>query len=254
MKKIVVTSLVLITTAMVVIIGYFYKPGNAVHNNQNVWFVGTNPQFPPFDYIENGKITGFEIDLMDAIGTYLGKEIVYKDMAFESLLLEAQAGRIQVIASGMTPTVERSTKVFFTKPYLAHDPLVVITLASESPKNLEDLQGKEVVVNDGFTAESYMKQQQGIDLKSLATPAEAFFALLNGRAYAYVSARSAAQPFFDRYGSNKFNILTLTVSDSYALAVPKAYPEVFKQIQKALNALESNGSLESLKKKWHLNF
>ena len=176
-------------------------------------------------------------------------------MAFDSLLMEAQAGSIHVIASALTPTPERSKKVFFTDLYLADDPLVVITLSPGAPQNLEDLHGKEVIVNDGYTAESYMKQhQQGIMLRSLATPAEAFLALTNGRAYAYVSARSAVQPFFDQYGSEKFNILTLPVSDSYALAVPKAYPDIFKLIQDALIALEANGTMAEIKNKWHLNF
>ena len=62
------------------------------------------------------------------------------------------------------------------------------------------------------------------------------------------------QPFFDLYGIEKFSILTLSVSDSYALAVPKVYPEVFKQIQQALIGLERDGTLDTLKKKWHLNF
>lgn len=253
MKKIFITAFFLVISLIAVIGGYFYKSDGA-SKNQNILLVGTNPNFPPFEYRENGKIVGFEIALMNAIGKYLGKEIIFKDMAFDSLLIEAQSGRIHMIASGMTPTAERSKKVFFTKPYLVNDPLVVITLASESPKNLEDLQDKEVIVNDGYTAESYMKQQRGINLRRLATPAEAFLAVTNGRAYAYVSARSAVQPFFDRYGIEKFNILTLPISDSYALAVPKAFPEVFEQIQQALTALENDGTLENLKKKWHLNF
>ncbi len=250
MKKILIALFLGITGLIAVL--YCYKKDEAP--NQNVLVVGTNPAFPPFEYRENGAIVGFEIDIVNAIGTYLGKEIIFKDMAFDSLLIEAQSGRIEVIAAGLTPTPERSKKVFFTKLYLANDPLVVITLAASSPKSIEDLQGKEVIVNDGYSSESYMKKQQGIDLRSLATPAEAFLAVLNGRAYAYVSSRSAVQPFFDLYGIEKFSILTLSVSDSYALAVPKVYPEVFEQIQQALTALERDGILDNLKKKWHLNF
>jgi ABC-type amino acid transport substrate-binding protein len=254
MKKIVITLSLALVAA--VTLGYMYKSskGSSNSHTDNLLLVGTNAHFPPFEFMENGKIVGFEIELMDAIGKRLVKGITFKEMPFDSLLIEAQSGRIHIIASGMTPTAERSKQVFFTKPYLQNDPLVVITLAQNAPQSLAELNGKETVVNDGFTAESFMKQHKDVILRSLATPAEAFLALTNGRAYAYVSARSAVQPLFDRYGQEKFNILTLPVSDSYALAVPKQFPEIFKQIQGALEALENDGTLLKLKKKWHLDF
>lgn len=237
------------------IIYYVYRSNSTPMRNQDLLIIGTNASFPPFEYRDNGVVTGFDIDLIEAIGAQLGKKIVIKDMAFDSLLMEAQAGTVHVLASALTPTPERREKLLFTDLYLADDPLVVITLSSHAPQNLSDLKGKEVIVNDGYTAESYMKQHQnGIMLRSLATPAEAFLALNNGRAYAYVSARSAVQPFFDRYGIEKFTLLTLSASDSYALAVPKAYPLIFEQIQQALRVLEDNGVMAELKNKWHLNF
>jgi polar amino acid transport system substrate-binding protein len=229
----------------------------AEHTEQQL-MVGTNAAFPPFTYQKDGEIIGFDIDLIKAVGQELDKEVIIKDMAFDALLMDAQSGRINVIAAGMSPTPERAKQLNFTKPHLEQDPLVVITLAAHTPQSIEDLNDKAVVVNDGYTAESYMKKMQEqhptIDVKSLATPAESFLALSNGRAYAYVSSRSAVQPFFDQYGTEKFHILTLPESDSYALAVPKAYPELFAEIQQALDALERNGTLTQLKNKWHLNF
>jgi ABC-type amino acid transport substrate-binding protein len=252
MKKIVVIASAVVIVALIITFSSFFK--KEAEQQENLLVVGTNPNFPPFEYKEDGELVGFDIDLMHAIGDYLGKKIVFKEMPFDALLIEAETGRINLIASGMTPTAERSKKLFFTEPYVGDDPLVVITLASAKPQTLKDLHGKEVIVNDGYTAESYMKQQSGINLIGLATPAESFLAILNGRAYAYVSARSAVQPFFDRYGEGKFNILTLDVSDRYALAVPKAYPEVFEEIKGALDALTKNGILRQLKQQWHLDF
>lgn len=255
MKKI--SNVVLIIAALIggFYLYYVYTSQSGIKKNvKNALIVGTNASFPPFEYIVDGNLEGFEIELMKEISAYLNKEIIFKDMAFESLLLEAQSGRVNVLAAALTPTPERSKHVFFTKPYLENDSLVVITKADKSPRGLDDLNNKEVVVNDGYTAESFMEKQEGVNLLRLETPAEAFMALLNGRCYAYVSARSAVQPFFDRYGSEQFNILTLPVSDSYALAVPKAFPEIFQQVNHALDVLQKNGTLRRLKNKWHLDF
>jgi len=250
MKKLLGIAILLAAIALI----YMYTK-KSLPADKNVLVVGTHPNFQPFEYKENGELKGFEIELVHALAKQLRKEVVFKDMAFDALLIEAQAGRIDMIASALTPTPERSTKVFFTKPYLVNDPLIIITLAgTTSLKSIEDIQGKEVIVNDGYTAESYMKKQQGVQLRSLPTVADAFFALLHGQAYAFVSARSAVQPFFDTYGIEKFDILVLPETDSYALAVPKAFPATFQEVNQAFTALEHNGVLQALKNKWHLNF
>lgn len=256
MKKNNLFSLILGAICGVGLIFFYFQKKNNLSPQEDVLVVGTNPNFPPFEYKKDGKLVGFEIDLMHEIGNYLNKKIVFKDMAFDTLLVEIQCNRIHMIASAMTPTPERAQKVLFTKPYLTKDPLIIITRADDQPQpqNVEGLKGKEVVVNDGYTAESYMKKQEGVHVKSLQHPAEAFLALKTGRFYAYVSARSAVQLFFEQNKDQKFNITELDVYDSYALAVCNCQPELFEQIQDALNHLEQDGTVLKLKQKWNLNF
>lgn len=253
MKKNIIYGIAIIFCSIGIIL--FFAQKNQSLPVEDSLIVGTNPNFPPFEYKKDGQLVGFEIDLMYEIGKRLNKKIIFKDMAFDTLLVEAHCNRIHMIASGMTPTQERAQKVFFTKPYLVKDPLIIITRADQpQPKNVDDLKGKEVVVNDGFTAESYMKKQPGVHLKSLQYPAEAFLALKTGRVYAYVAARSTVQLFFDQHKDQKFIITELDHHDNYALAVCKTQPKLFEQIQQILDQLEQDGTLLKLKKKWNLNF
>jgi arginine/lysine/histidine transporter system substrate-binding protein len=252
MKKVLFYSII---TIFFLSAALFFVKKKAPYLQDDELIVGTNPNFPPFEFKKNGDLVGFEIDLMHEIGKRLNKKIIFKDMAFDMLLIEAQCNRMHMIASGMTPTPERAQKVLFTKPYLMKDPLIIITRADQpQPKNVEDLQGKNVVVNDGYTAESYMKKQMGIHLKSLPNPAEAFLTLKTGRADAYVAARSTVQLFFDQNKDQTFNTTTLDVYDSYALAVCKTQTKLFKRIQTVLERLEDDGTLLKLKEKWNLNF
>jgi polar amino acid transport system substrate-binding protein len=98
-----------------------------------------------------------------------------------------------------------------------------------------------------------MSRIPGINLKRLKSPAEAFLALANGKGDAYVIANNIAQPFFKQYGQKQFNIFTLKdVTDSYSFAISNKYPELLESIQRALDAMEADGTLAKLKQKWNL--
>lgn len=165
-----------------------------------------------------------------------------------------QSGIIHVIAAGLTPTQERAQVVLFTAPYLESDPLVVVSL-STSPKitQLEDLKGKTIIVNEGFSAERFMSQFSDVDLKRLPTVADAFLSLTSKRANAFVVAANSVKPFFDQYGAHQFSLFTIpNTNEKTAFAVSKKYPVLRDQIQAVLNQLQQEGFIETLKKKWNI--
>lgn len=226
---------------------------SSVSEQSNVIIVGTNANFPPFEYMLDGKLVGFDIDLMEALAERMHKKIEWRDIAFTSLLLETQSGQIHAIASAMTPTVERAEQLSFLPAYLEQDPLQVITRRGlVAPQSLADLMGKEVIVNDGYTAESFMAQQTGVSLKRVTSIAEAFLALNAGRGDAFVSARSATQSFFNCAGVERYNVLALEQHETYAVAVSKIYPDLYRAMSVAYGQLVDDGTLSALKEKWHL--
>src|SRR5689334_7225030 len=69
----------------------------------NTLLVGVNAEFPPFTFIKDGIIVGFDIDLIRAISDQLHLQLILKDMSFDALLPELQLGHIHLIAAGLTP-------------------------------------------------------------------------------------------------------------------------------------------------------
>lgn len=235
--------------------GYLWRRGVRNHDTSDVLIVGTNAEYPPFSFIENDRIVGFDIDIVQEIARRLGKPIRIQDMPFDLLLPKLQLGDIHLVAAGMTVTPERALRVNFTKPYLMHDPLLIITLASRAAlEQIKDLEGKMVVVNEGYTADVYLAQFNKIVLRRLASPSEAFLALQSGRADAFVAAQSSVQAFFAHHGKDNFRIRPLeAVYDDYALVVSKKYPTLLTQVQEALAAIENDGTLQRLKKTWNIH-
>jgi len=220
----------------------------------NIVTVGTNAEYPPFTFIKDDKTAGFDIDLTTEIFKRMNQRFEIKDMSWSTLVPSLQLGRIQVIAAGMTPTPQKAKNVFFTRPYLKGDPLVIISLAKNPPiKTVAQLTGKTVIVNDGYTADRYMSKIKGLNLQRLQSPVQGFLSLNSGRADAYVIAKCAATPFLEKFGRVKFNIIEIPGTEEiYALAVSKQYPKLLDKIQKILDIIKKDGTLQELKNKWKI--
>ncbi len=223
--------------------------------DSSIIIVGTNAEFPPFALIdEQQEITGFDIDIAKEVVQRMGKSIEIKDRSFDMLIPEAQNGSIHIIAAGMTATPERAQQIIFTKPYLKGEPLVVITLKKNPIQSLDDLKGKEVVVNEGYTSDTYISSKPDIHIKRLPAPAESFMDLQTEKSFAYVSALNAIKPFIQKFGPEQFNIFTIQgTNENTAMGISKKYPELLEQIQPVLDQMEIDGTIEKLKKKWNIS-
>lgn len=246
------TIALLLFLSIIAVWYYSHKSAPAVAQDDTTLIVGTNAEFPPFTFIKNGEIVGFDIDVIKEVAHLLDKKIVFKDMSFDSLIIEALGGHIQVIAAGMTCTPEREKKIFFTAPYISGDPLVIVTLANQPKVNsLADLTGKEVIVNEGFTADTYMSTIKGPVLIRLATSTEALMALKAGQAHAFVSALNALKPLFDVYGKEAFSITPIEgTNENCSLGVSKQFPELFAAIDQTIQEMVKDGTIKNLKEKW----
>ena len=218
--------------------------------------VGTNAEFQPFSFKnDTNDIVGFDIDVITQALHRLGKKMILKDMPFDALIPEIQLGNIHIIAAGMTPTAERAQRTLFTVPHLTSDSLYIISLKTNPIVSFNDLKNKTVVVNEGYTADMYMSEQPDITLIRLSSSnvSDGILALQSGRADAFVTALHPLQPYFEKFGRDKFVITPIEgTQESSAFAISKHYPELQSFIQVILNRMEEDGIMNALKKKWGL--
>ncbi|KKP36038.1 MAG: Extracellular solute-binding protein family 3 [candidate division TM6 bacterium GW2011_GWF2_32_72] len=223
--------------------------------NENLIMVGTCADYAPFEFIDDaGEFTGFEMEIIKEISKKINIKIQIKNMQFEMLIPDLQLGRLDIIAAGITPTPERSQQMNFSKPTLDKDPLLIISPKNQPINDINELQGKDVLVNAGYTADLFMSKKNGINLKRLPTVADAFLALRNNDAAAFVTAKTAVAPFFQKYGKDEFNIVEIPeIFDSYAFGISNRKPELLEKINKAITEMEEDGTLAQIKTKWGLN-
>lgn len=256
MNKFITGLMVIIAIALASLWFIRRAPQAAISHERDYIIVGTNAEYPPFATIENDTVVGFDIDLINAIAQHINKKIVLKDMPFDALISEIQLGHIDVIAAGMTATPERERQLFFSDTYIQGDPLVAITLdpTITTIERVDDLKGKQIVVNEGYTADDYLSTFDNLEINRLATPAEAILALTSKRADIFVAALSSIKPFLSKEKNKKFVYFPLQdTADSYSIAIAKTSPELRTAINDALQGLKASGVLEQLKQKWNIS-
>lgn len=250
-------SLLAFILAVLVAVAFFFFKKNETQNSiqaGETLIVGTESNYPPFEFMQDGVLTGFEIELVKEIATRLHKKIDFKDLAFDNLLFAAKSGSVQVIAAALTPTKERSEQIHFSHPYMTENsnPYVIISNAADHVSSLAELSGKVVIVNDGQVTESFLSAHKDIQLQKLPTPTEAFLALKNNRAFAYVVAYETAQAYLSKEATEKFFVQKLDLAENNSFGISKQHPQLVEDFNRVLAEMTKDGSLASLKLKWHL--
>lgn len=95
-----------------------------------VLVVGTEPGFPPYEYLSGDLVIGTDIDIMANVAKAMDMELVVESMAFNGLIPALNSGKIDAIAAGMTVNDERKVNVDFSDHYTDASQVVVIRKAS----------------------------------------------------------------------------------------------------------------------------
>ena len=90
---------------------------SAPQNAENAIVVATCADFPPFEYKEGDTYFGVDIEIASAFAKYLGKRLVIKNVAFESLFYEVQMGHVDIAISAISVVEARKNIVDFTNSY-----------------------------------------------------------------------------------------------------------------------------------------
>ncbi len=235
---------------MAVMVGLFMVAcGNGSEEKVEKIYVGTNAEFAPFEYLENGKTVGFDMDLMAEISKEIGIEMEIKDMAFDGLLPALQAKKVDMIIAGMTATEERKKAVNFSETYYKANQVIITAEDADDISNFEGLKGKKVGVILGFTGDVVVSEIAGVEVKKYNAGYAAIMDLKEGKIDAVVLDGEPAKNFVKNNEGIKITSAE-GEKEEYAMAVSKDNADLLKKINTALTTLKENGTYDKLLKKW----
>ena len=214
--------------------------------------VGVEGTYPPISYHdEAGNLTGFDVEIAQAIGEKLGVEVEFTEAEWDSLLAAVDSGRIDTVINAVSITEERQEKYDFSKPYVSLYRNIIVKGDNDSIKGTEDLSGTKVAEN--ITTE-YAEQLEelGAELVPIDTLQQAFDLITTGRADFTITEDIQFYPYLEEHPDADLKIAFTIYDDVDQFAIPlkKGETRLVDAVNQALDELIEDGTLSALSEKY----
>jgi len=242
MKKTLVTILVILTVLTL---------SSGVMAQRYV--VGTNASFPPFEYVEEGEIVGFDIDLVKEIAKLQGFEVEFRDISFDSLIPGLASGSLDMVAAGMTITEARKEVVAFSDPYYSANQSVLVH--EESEEDLTVLFGSnDVGVQTGTTGDTWVRDKliERDILTGELRNYDSYVFVIRDLANKNIDAAVLDKPVAETYSKdNPVKVVAEVITgEEYGIAVGKNNQALLEEINAGLAKVIENGTMDELIEKY----
>jgi polar amino acid transport system substrate-binding protein len=224
--------------------------------NPIVYCVDTT--YPPAESIVNGKATGYDIDIANAIAKQLGSTAQIKTTGFTVIIPALQQKKCNAIISSLTVTPDRAKQVKFA-PYVNVGAFLMVKKGNPSHvTNLASLSGKTAAVQSsttelaGLQAENKILQKQGksqITIKSYPADTSAAAAIQAGKADAYF-ADAPPVLYYIRTTHGAFQTAGKQLETAPEGVATRKGDPLGPQINNAIQALYLSGKMKTILAKW----
>ena len=208
--------------------------------------------WPPQYRMEDGRPSGFAIDVMDAVAQRAGVAVDYRVFdTFPEAVAALREGRVDVIPNmGITP--QREAFARFTVPVETFRVVWFVRSAS-TVDDLDDLRGRPVGVVEANVAKSLLAPADGIEVRTFPSLEEAVFALLDGQLAALVYPRPVVEKLLRDSGlAARVRVVgEPLVEIRRGIAVRADRPALHRRLDAAANAFVGSADYRRLYSRWY---
>ena len=219
--------------------------------DQKTLKVATNVAFPPYEYYEDEKAVGIDVDIMQAICDKLGYKMELNDMEFGSIITAVASGKVDVGFGAITITEERAKSVHFTTSYSTGIQSIIVK--EDSPiASVDDLHGDKIKigVQQDTTGDIYATGDFGEDhMARFNKGADAVQALLTGKCDAVIIDNSPAETFVSQNKGLKI-LPTVYAEEEYGFELNYDNEELYNEVNGALEELLKDGTVQKIVDKY----
>ena len=217
--------------------------------------MATEATFPPYEYYDGDAIVGIDVEVAQAIADKLGMELEVTDIAFDSIIPGIQTGKYDMGMAGMTVTDERKEQVNFSDSYATGVQVVIVKEGSAIQSPADITTSSKIGVQQDTTGDLYASDtpEKGGWGEAAVTRykngADAVQALQTGKLDCVIIDKEPAKSFVAANSGLKI-LDTEYTNEDYAIAVGKSNTELLEKINKALDELKKDGTIDKIVSKY----
>ncbi len=217
--------------------------------------VATDPTYPPMEMLVNGRIVGFDIDLMTEAARAAGLAITFKSVPWDMIFIYLQTGNVDAVVSSVTALEQRRASMDFSIPYYSAEQVILTRPEVSGLASLRDLNGAPVgVVRGTNTAREIADnpQKYAVTLRLYENYDDPYYDLVGNKIDAYIIDRFGAEILLNdkRYADTLRIAGPSEIREDYAIAVRKGNGVLLERINSGLSTVLKSGKAEELESKW----
>ena len=221
--------------------------------------VATEDDFRPFEFVKDGKPTGFDNEMVEALKKYAKFEIRQEILPWTGILAGVATGKYDIAITAAIITKERAQSLDFTSPIADATHYFVKRKGDDSIKSIKDLNGKTVGVQAGSALLGRLPELKAMIEKEggkmgkiveYTSYPEAYQDLAIGRTDFVINTVINLQALV-KEKPNVFALGQAVTGPSYpAWAVKKGNTELLALVNDFLAKQRANGTMAELERKW----
>ena len=215
--------------------------------------MGTNANFPPYEYWEGDTIVGIDAEVAAALAAKLGMDLQIDDMDFGAIINAVASGKADMGMAGMTVTEERLQSVNFSVSYATGIQAIIVKEGSPIA-SVDDLYAEGasymIGVQESITGDIYCSDDFGEDhVSKYKNGADAVAALVAGKVDCVIIDNEPAKVFVTSNEGLKI-LDTEYVEEQYAIAIALENTELLDKVNTALQELIDDGTVAGIVAKY----
>ncbi|MBW7056052.1 transporter substrate-binding domain-containing protein [Paracoccus bogoriensis] len=211
--------------------------------------MGTEGAYPPYNFIDDatGQVTGFEIELGNALCERAGLECTWVRNDWDSIIPNLVSGNYDTIMAGMNINEDRKQVIQFTQPYTPPMPSAYAALSPDVDVENGVVAAQTNTIQAGHVA------QTGATLLEFPTPDETIAAVRNGEADAVFADKDFLAPIVAESNGQLVWVEgfdTVPMGEGIGMGLRQSDNELRETFDAQITAMKEDGSLNELIRKW----
>ncbi|MBQ4254004.1 MAG: transporter substrate-binding domain-containing protein [Erysipelotrichaceae bacterium] len=216
--------------------------------------VGVEGTYSPYTFHgDNGELTGFDVDVANAIAERMGIKIDFVEAEWDSLLVGVDTGRLDTVINDVGITAERKEKYDYAGPVLYHIQNVYVLKDNNDIHGLEDLDGKRLATNITGAMVPYF-ESLGVQIVGISTSEEAQNLLQRGDCDFLSTYPEMMEDYWKQHPEARENTkIAFALTDYLTMeGIPfrKGETRLRDAVEAALEEMRKDGTLGEISVKW----